>query len=49
MVRADLLEVFKIINGLDNIFPADFFIMENEHGKRGHLDKISKLHSRLDI
>ena len=35
--RADLLEVFKIINGLDSIFPADFFIMENEHGKtRGH-------------
>ena len=35
--RDDLLEVFKIINGLDSIFPADFFIMENEHGKtRGH-------------
>ena len=29
-VRADLLEVFKIINRLDNIFSADFFIMENE-------------------
>ena len=26
-VRVDLLEVFKIINGLDSIFPADFFIM----------------------
>ena len=39
-VRADLLEVFKIINGLDSIFPADFFIMENEDGKtRGHLTK----------
>ena len=26
-----------IINGLDGIFHADFFIMENEHGKtRGH-------------
>ena len=33
-VRADLLEVFKIINGLDSICPADFFIMENEHAKR---------------
>ena len=43
-VRADLLEVFKIINGLDSIFPADFFIMENEHAY-----KITKLHSRLDI
>ena len=32
-VRADLLEVLKIINGLDSIFPADFFIMENEDGK----------------
>ena len=45
-VRADLLEVLKIINGLDSIFPADFFIMENEHGKtRGHPYKICKLHS----
>ena len=50
MVRADLLEVFKIINGLDNIFPADFFIMENEHAKtRGHPYKISKLLYRLYI
>ena len=49
-VRADLLEVFKIINGLDSIFPADFFIMENENGKtRGPPYKINKLHSRLDI
>ena len=50
MVRASLLEVLKIINGLDSIFPTDFFIMENEHAKtRGHPYKISKLHSRLDI
>ena len=33
-VRADLLDVFKIINGLDSIFRADFFIMENEDGKK---------------
>ena len=46
----DLLEVFKIINGLDSIFPADLFIMENEDGKtRGHPYKIHKLHSRLDL
>ena len=39
-VRADLLEVFKIINGLDGIFPADFLIMENEHCKtKGTLTK----------
>ena len=25
--RSDLLEVFKIINGLDGIFPADFFFL----------------------
>ena len=44
------MEVFKIINGLDSIFPADFFIMENEHSKtKGHPYTISKLHSRLDI
>ena len=49
-MRADLLEVFKIINGLDSIFPADFFIMENEDGKTtGHPYKVSKLYSWLDI
>ena len=32
-VRADLLEVFKIVSGLDSIFRVDLFIMENEHGK----------------
>ena len=49
-LRTDFLEVFKIINGLDSIFPAEFFIMENEHGKtRGHPYKINTLHSRLDI
>ena len=48
-VRPDLLEIYKIINGLDSIFPADFVIMENEHAKtRGHPYKISKLHSRLE-
>ena len=42
-MRADLLEVFKIINhGLDSIFHADFFIMENEHGKtRGQNKQIT--------
>ena len=35
---------------MDSIFPANFFIMENDHGKtRGHPYKISKLHSRVDI
>ena len=49
-LRSDLLEIFKIINGLDSILPVDFFIMENEHGKtRGHPYIISKLHSRLNI
>ena len=49
-VRADLLEVFNIINGLGSIFPADFFIIEDEDGKtRGHPYKIHKLHPRLDI
>ena len=42
-VRGDLLEVFQIINGLGSIFPVDIFIVENEH------DKISKLHSRVDV
>ena len=27
MVSTDLLEVFKIINGLDSIFPADFSLL----------------------
>ena len=28
-VRGDLLEVFKIINGLGSIFPVDIFIVKN--------------------
>ena len=33
-VRGDLLEILKIINGLDSIFHADFFIIENEHARQ---------------
>ena len=43
-MRADLLEVFIIINVLD--FSCRLFIMENYHGKTsGHSYKINKLHS----
>lgn len=49
-LRADLLEVYKIFNGLESIIPADFFVMENKQTKtRGHPFKITKVHSRLDI
>ena len=38
-VRANLLEVFKIINGLDSIFPADFFMKMRMAKQEGTLTK----------
>ena len=29
-LRADLLEVFKIFNGLESILPADYFVIESD-------------------
>ena len=47
--RADLLEVFKIFKGIEDIDPTELFSTEHARSTRGHPYKITKLHSRLDV
>ena len=46
--RADLLEVYKILNGLEGVNEKDFFIRDNRKS-RGHAFKLFKKRVRLDI
>ena len=46
--RADLLEVFKIMNGLEGVNEKDFFIRDTRKG-RGHAFKLFKKRAKLDI
>ena len=49
-LRAGLLEVFKIFNGLESIRPTDVFDTGKAwYATRGHPFKITKMHSRLDV
>ena len=48
---ADLIEVFKIMKGLEGLKIEDFFELEknrSSHHTRGHTLKIYKQHARLD-
>ena len=47
-LRGDLIEVFKIFKGLDDVKPTDFFTMSNT-GLRGHEFKLYKPQAHLDI
>ena len=47
-IRGDMIEVYKIINGLDDIC-ADSFFEFNTDGRRGHSKKLKVRKSRLDI
>ena len=46
--RADIIEVFKIMNGLEGLNREDFFEMEVDKRTRGHTLKILKRGARLD-
>jgi len=46
--RADMLEVFKIVKGLEGVQEKDFFIRDKGKG-RGHEFKLYKKRVRLDI
>ena len=48
-IRGDLIQVFKIVHGLDNLKFDDFFKLSNYSGTRGHSFKLSKQYSRLDV
>ena len=47
-LRGDLIEVFKIFSGLDNLNPEDFFALSNAN-TRGHSLKLFKGHFQSDL
>ena len=47
--RADLIEVYRMFNGLDDIDPKLFFVSQEGCSTRGHRLKILKQRARLDV
>ena len=47
--RADLIEVFKILRGFENVDPEKFFQVVRDNGRRGHSFKLFKKRYRLDV
>ena len=47
--RGDMIEVFKIVKGLDKLEQNKFFALEGTGRTRGHRFKLSKSRSRLEI
>src|SRR6266516_3652752 len=48
-IRADLIETYKIFNGLDRLDPDDFFELSQVKGTRGHRYKIFKKGFRSNL
>ena len=48
-MRGDMIEVYKILNGIDNISFNEFFEMFDTSITRGNSYKIKMKHSRLDM
>ena len=48
-LRGDQIEVFKILNGYENIARNIFFSVKNEKRTRGHGVTLAKKQCRLDI
>ena len=48
-LRGDLIEVFKILNGYDNIDRNVFFSLKKDSRTRGHEVTLLKNQCRLDI
>ena len=47
--RGDLIQVFKILKGIDKVEYSDFFKLVQDRRTRGHQYKIVKSRSRLDL
>ena len=47
--RGDLIQVFKLIKGFDNLDYRTFFHLSDNSKTRGHRFKITKVRSRLEI
>ena len=48
-LRADLVEVFKILRRFENVNPDRFFQVVGGDGRRGHCFKLFKRRYRLDV
>ena len=48
-MRADLIEVFKILKGFENVDPEKFFQVVGDDGRRGQFFKLFKRRYRLDV
>ena len=48
-MRADLIEVFKILKGFENVDPGKLFQVVGDDGRRGHVFKLFKKRCRLDV
>jgi len=48
-VRGDLIQVFKILKGVDKLDYSNFFEIQSSSRTRGHNYKLVKHRSRLDI
>lgn len=49
MLRGDLIQVYKLFSGLDNLDPNIFFSLNTDNATRGHNFKIKKESCKLDI
>ena len=47
--RGDMLQVYKILNGIDKLDPGIFFSMATGSNTRGHSQKIAKSRARLGM
>jgi len=47
-IRSDLIDAYKIINGIYNV-KTELFFDYDQSGRRGHSKKLFKRRSRLDI
>ena len=48
-LRADLIEVFKILRGFENLDPDRYFQVVGNGARRGHSFKLFKKRYRLDV
>ena len=47
--RDDLIQAFKLLKGLDQINYNNFFVLDGNTSRRGHILKVAKPRARLDI
>ena len=48
-MRANLIEVFKILRGFENVDPGKIFQVVRDDGRRGHSSKLFRRRYRLDV